>query len=465
MSKKLGIVITDGVGYRNYILSDFVRNASANFKEVIIYSGLKESVYDLDAFPNVKVVELEVYKESRKVWFYRKLHETSHLYKHRSFFGMNDTIQNNRPKGYSKRAIINRCIRLVASIYHTEGIMKKYQSKIYKLFANHRITKDYIQFLKRDQPDILFFTHQRPPYIAPLVYAATTQNIKTCSFIFSWDNLASKGRMPAMFDSFLVWSDLMKEELKYFYPFVDKNKIFVVGTPQFEPYIMDDYKISKEDFYKNFKLNPAKKTICFSCGDTSTGANDPLAIKIISEAIAEGKIEEPINLIVRTSPADDGSRFKDSMDKHPSISWNKPKWVLTRENHVEEWSQRVPLKEDIRDLRSLIEHADLSINMCSTMSLDFMLFDKPVINQVLGSKENGLFFDQKYLNYVHYKKVVDSNSVLIARNEDELIDMINRALKNPDEKQKEREDILNTEIGKPLEGTSKRIVEALLSLI
>ena len=267
-----------------------------------------------------------------------------------------------------------------------------------------------------------------------------------------------------MFNSFLVWSDLMKEELTYFYPSVDDRKIFVVGTPQFEPYIMDEYKVSKEDFYKNFGLDPQKKTICFSCGDASTGANDPLAIHLISQAILSGKIEEPVNLLVRTSPADDGSRFKKSMDEHPSISWNTPKWVLTRENHAEEWSQRVPLKEDIKDLRSMLEYADLSINMCSTMSLDFMLFDKPVINQVLGSKENGLFFDQKYLNYVHYKKVVDSNSVLIAKNEKELINAINRALNKPDEKQKERKEILNIEIGKPLEGTSKRIAETLLNI-
>ena len=184
MNKKLGIVITDGVGYRNYILSDFVRNASANFKEVIIYSGLKKEVYDLDSFSNVKIVELEVYVESRKVWFYRKLHETTHLYKHRSFFGINDTIQNNKPKGYSKRAIINRCIRWIASIYHTEGIMKRYQSKIYKLFSSHRITKDYIQLLERDTPDILFFTHQRPPYIAPLVFADLSSEYKNMFIYF-----------------------------------------------------------------------------------------------------------------------------------------------------------------------------------------------------------------------------------------------------------------------------------------
>ncbi len=464
MGKKLGVVITDGVGYRNYILSNFLEVATNSFKEVVIYSGLKKEVYDLDSFQNVSVSELEVYRESRKTWLYRKLNETAHLYKHRSFFGIRDTIQIVKPKGYSKRAILNRIIRFISYFFHSERVMKKYQSWIYKSFSKNNVTQDYIKLLEKDKPDVLFFTHQRPPYIAPLVYAANKRNIKTCSFIFSWDNLASKGRIPALFDSFLVWSNLMKEELEYFYPSVKRDQIFTVGTPQFEPYIMDAYKSSKATFYENFQLDPEKKTICFSCGDTSTGANDPLAIEIIATAILDGKIDEPVNLLVRTSPADDGSRFEDSIKKFPFISWNKPKWILTRENHVEQWSQRVPLEEDVKDLRSILEYADLSINMCSTMSLDFMIFDKPVINQVLGSEDNGLFFDQKFLNYAHYKKVVDSNAVLIARSKDELIDMINRSLRSPEEKEKERKEILGIEIGKPLEGTSQRIVDSLQEL-
>jgi CDP-glycerol glycerophosphotransferase (TagB/SpsB family) len=144
--------------------------------------------------------------------------------------------------------------------------------------------------------------------------------------------------------------------------------------------------------------------------------------------------------------------------------WNKPKWEQTRENHVEPWSQRIPLREDLKDLRSILEYSDLSINMCSTMSLDFMIFNKPVINQVLGNKENGLFDDQRFLNYNHYKKVVESGVVVVAKSEQELILAINNCLKEPLKHQQHRKNILNLQITKPLEGTSTRIVDALLKL-
>ena len=41
--KKLGVVITDGVGYRNFILSDFIAEAKQCFEEVIIYSCLPKT--------------------------------------------------------------------------------------------------------------------------------------------------------------------------------------------------------------------------------------------------------------------------------------------------------------------------------------------------------------------------------------------------------------------------------------
>ena len=97
----------------------------------------------------------------------------------------------------------------------------------------------------------------------------------------------------------------------------------------------------------------------------------------------------PCQFLVRTSPAEGPERFAMIQKDFPEIIWNSPKWILTRENHAESWSQRIPSEEDIKDLRSLLEYVDLNINMCSTMSLDFMLFDKPVINTVFG---NGIDF-------------------------------------------------------------------------
>jgi hypothetical protein len=98
------------------------------------------------------------------------------------------------------------------------------------------------------------------------------------------------------------------------------------------------------------------------------------------------------------------------------------------------------------------------------MSLDFMLFDKPVINTVFGNLENGMYNDQRFLNYSHFKKVVESESVSIARNKEELVVQINHALSNSTEKVSQRKAMVALQISESLENTSKRIAQTLSDL-
>ena len=462
--KKQGIVITDGVGFRNFIMSDFIKEAAQQFDIITIYSGLPISAFPSFLQNNITVKELEVYVESKPVWFFRKWKEVAHLQKHQSFYGMKDNLLTGYPKNNSARAALVKLIYFFTKWIHSDASILLAEKLQFLSFSKNEITQSYLKLLREDKPSHLFFTHQRPPFLAPFLYAAQQLKIPTSSFIFSWDNLASKGRMLGAFDYFLVWSHLMKKELLHTYPNVLAEKIKVVGTPQFEPYVMEKYHTMAADFYTKFSLDVNLKTICYSCADVSIGQNDPLVISAIAKAIKNDFIKTKVQLLVRTSPAEDDRRFKHIREEFPEILWNVPQWILTRENHAETWSQRVPTEEDIVDLRSLLENVDLNINMCSTMSLDFMLFDKPVINTVFGNPENGLYDDQRFLNYDHFKKVMDSGSVSIAKNETELIDQINLALNNPKERTIQRKAMIDLQVSEPLKGTSKRIAMTLSHL-
>ncbi|RTY71259.1 hypothetical protein EKL99_06875 [Flavobacterium sp. ZB4P23] len=459
--KKLGIVITDGVGFRNFVMSDFLTEARLQFDTIIIYSGLPISAYPADLQSTSTIKELDVFVEGKWTWFFRKWKELAHLQHYKSFYGMKDNLESGYPKTISARSLLVKIIYFFTQRVHSSASILFVEKLQFLSFSKHRIAKGYLRLLQEDQPTHVFFTHQRPSYLAPFLYAAIQSQIPVSSFIFSWDNLASKGRMLGTFDYFLVWSDLMKKELLYFYPNVKEEQVRVVGTPQFEPYVMDKYKTEKQDFYAKFNLKESQKIICFSCADASIGANDPVVIRTIANAMRENKIGIPCQLVVRTSPAEEPERFAAIQKEFPEIIWNTPKWILTRENHAESWSQRIPSEEDIMDLRSLLEYVDLNINMCSTMSLDFMLFDKAVINTVFGNPENGLYDDQRFLGYDHFKKVVESQSVTIAQNPTELIDQIKEALINPLARTKERKAMIDLQISKKLNGTSQRIATTL----
>lgn len=458
-TERLGLVITDGVGYRNFVLSSFLTEAAKEFKEIIIFSGLPASAFkQID--PSISVVELPVFKEQKRHWFFRKLKEVAHLQKYKKNPGIADNLRMNRKKGFSPNAILTQIIYGITSVFHSEKAILRYEMWQEKMFSDHLVVRSYGKLLQEYRPDKLFFTHQRPPFIATLVYQAKKLKIPTSAFIFSWDNLASKGRMATTFDQYLVWSALMKSELLRFYPKTSDMQVEIVGTPQFEPYADRISRITKNDFLGHYGLTADQKIICYSCADGSIGPNDPLVVSIIAKTIRDKKIEN-CQLLVRTSPAEDEARFAEVKTSFPEIAWNHPHWKQTRKDHPEPWSQRIPLAEDLEELKAVLTYADVNVNMCSTMSLDFMLFGKPVINTVFGNRNNGLYDDQRFLQYEHYQHVVESGAVKIAKNAEELIEGLQEYLQNPLQDLQKQQRLLTLEVGIPLEETTRKCVNAL----
>ncbi|HQK41036.1 MAG TPA: hypothetical protein PLO52_13090 [Flavobacterium alvei] len=461
--KNLGVVITDGVGFRNFILTDFIKEAKSNFDTVIIFSCLPKAVYD-DLDLKCEIIELEVFNEKFQNWFFRKAKEVAHLQLNRkNNFGIQDNFNSNKTNSKSNRGYATRFIMKFTSVFHSEKWILRYNSWQQNSFKNDIITKKYEDLLKQNKITSLFFTHQRPPFIAPLIYVAEKLSLKTAAFIFSWDNLASKGRMAGNFDHYLVWSDLMKSELLFFYKSVKENQIDVVGTPQFEPFTYPNVGYNKDSLIAKFNLDSQKPIVFFTCNDSSS-KNDPIYLELLASFIENNRLIKGVNLIVRTSPAEDPDRFKQIAEKYKFIKWNFPDWTIKREGHQEAWSQRVPSVQDLDDLKSLLNHCDVNINVLSTITLDAFIFDKPVINPVFGNDTNGLFDDQKFLKYKHLSVLVDSNSSDVVKNEEEYLSAINKILLGGDIKKQERKYFNILQIGKPLEGTSKRIAQTLSKL-
>lgn len=460
--KRLGLVITDGVGFRNFILSNFLKEAKLQFNEVIIYSCLDQDVYK-DHVKEHKIVELKVYKENFFTWFFMKLKEVAHLQLSKdNNFGIQDSFNINRVFNSTNRGLAKRFIFFITRFLKSEFWIQRFNSLQQATFKNNPITRDYIRTLQEDQVDFLFFTHQRPPYIAPLIYASEQLKIPNGTFIFSWDNIASKGRMAGNFDYYFVWSKLMKTELLQFYSQIKETQIHIVGTPQFEPYAFEEYGYSKKIVFEKFDLDINLPTILFTCNDSSS-ENDPIYLETLARFIHENRLVKKVNLLVRTSPAESPERFKFITDKFKFIKWNYPDWTSVRQNHQEAWSQRVPSLQDLSDLKSMLKYCDLCINVLSTITLDAFIFNKPVINPVFGNTENSLYNDQKFLKYAHLENLVKSNASLISKNEDAYLEHINHILNNFDAKEAERNKFINLQIGVPLEHTSKKIVESIFS--
>jgi len=102
----------------------------------------------------------------------------------------------------------------------------------------------------------------------------------------------------------------------------------------------------------------------------------------------------------------------------------------------------------------------LNINMLSTMSLDFMLFDKPVINPIFGNASNGLYDDQRFLGYAHIQHLMDSKASKIVKDQAQLRQAISEYLKI-DTDSENRKNFIIQQVGVSLEATNRQVVLSL----
>lgn len=463
---KIGLVTVDGVGVRNFIHGRFLRVAEAAGHEVTIFTGVPELALrsHCAVSSHVRIVEMPVYRESQQIRFFRRAAEQAHARWHATA-AMMENARHRRVSMRSRSDLLNLAVTGTARCNATENGVRRLERLHHEAALKHPLVPWYRERLHKEAPDILLFTHQRPPQIVPLALAARSLDIQSAAFIFSWDNLSSKGRMPVSFDHFLVWSDLMKSELQQFYPEILPDRIHITGTPQFEPYVYEEYA-PDPDVIDGLWLPDDAIVILYSCGDIATTPNDERYLAVLADAQCNGLFGNNVAIVVRPSPAESTARFDDVRREWPRLIWSAPDWVQTRLQHPEPWSQRIPNRRDISLLRGLLDRMVLNVNVASTITIDAALFDKPVINPAFGGTPEypDIFDDNKYFNFDHYRPIVESGAVDVARSPVELVEAVRSRLLDPRSGNPARQALVARQISRSLHGTSERILNAVVRM-
>jgi hypothetical protein len=322
----------------------------------------------------------------------------------------------------------------------------------------------YLELFKRRRPKVLLCTAQEAPEVLASVLAAKSLGITTVAFIVSWDNLTSKSRISAPFDHYLVWGDQMRSDLMAFYPEVRASQIHIGGSPQFDWYADRSLLQSRQDFCRQLGADPARPLVCYSGGDLDTCPEDPGHVRILMELIRAGLVQGSPQVILRPSPADDGSRYKEVLASYPELVYSPPRWqkVIFRNR-----TRSVPKIEDVHLLANLTYHSDVNVNLASTMTLDFSINDTPVVN--IGFDVNktpngkGSLCDH-YYTWDHYLPVITLRAARLARSPEELAQAISNYLRDPSLDREGRRRLVQMQLGVPVGQSSSNLAERLKTL-
>ena len=120
-------------------------------------------------------------------------------------------------------------------------------------------------------------------------------------------------------------------------------------------------------------------------------------------------------------------------------------------------------KGDLDLLRDTLAFSDVVVNTASTISIDAISLDKPVVNIAFDLHEREYFRSvRQYFNRVHFQLVVKSGASKLAGSFDELVSHVRRYLANPELEPEQRACFAETMCHKVDGRSAERIASFLL---
>lgn len=427
MPKKIFVLFPDGVGLRNFALTDFPKIGEARDWEVVYWNNTVFSLREEFGFNELTITSTSIHPKTSTLSRARKRVELA-LSRKRTKDPVYQTyrfpLKWKGLKTFAKSAYVLYQERFCATPKGLDNLWKQ-------MAAAERSTSRYADCynqLKEHTPDVVFSTTQRATLgIAPIL-AAQDLGIPTACWIYSWDNLP-KGMNTVQTDFYFVWSELMKTQLLEYYPKVDQNRIFVTGTPQFEPHYDKELVLGKESFYKTHGLDLSKEYLCFTGDDSTTSPLDHLYLKDLATAVEElNQAGGNYGIIFRRVPVDFSDRYDAVLEEFRNIITPIiPLW----HNKGGAWNKIMPTREDFALLANIAHHTRLVANIGSSTAFDFAIHNTPCLyfDYEQPQVAQGVKGIKQCYDYVHFRSMPDENTVLWVRNRKDLVSILDGALR------------------------------------
>lgn len=428
VTKKILILLPDGVGLRNFAFGRFYKEAIKKDFDVTYWNNTNFPIKDL----GYQEIDVEIGKCKPISDLYKRAKIIIELKQNYKNFKDKAYLSYIFPNSYNgiKKCLKSLFVDFLVIFYNSPKGLIKVINKIHQLERNSEYYNKSRETLIREKPTALFLTNQRPVNaIAPLL-AAQDLGIPTITFIFSWDNLP-KGTLVVNSDYYCVWSKHMKQELLQYYPNILQEQILITGTPQFECHYNTQFD-TKEVFFKKYNLNLKRKYICFSGDDITTSPNDQYYLEDVAKAVRSlNNKGYNIGIIYRKCPVDFTDRHIEIYNNFKEeISLIDPKW----NNLGNSWNQVMPLPEDLDLLSNTVHHSELVINIGSSMVFDFVAQNKPCayLNYDTDKKTNYNWSINPIYKFIHFKSMPNKNAVLWINSPEKIEKIITKGLNSFD---------------------------------
>jgi hypothetical protein len=291
---------------------------------------------------------------------------------------------------------------------------------------------------------------------ALLLIGARDLGVTTLVSVISFDNPTIRGRLPIDPHRVMVWNAGMADQIVRSHPGVAASTVTVVGAPQFDLHRQARLVQDEAAWRASLALPPDRPIILYGAGPSRLVPGEPALVDLLDRAIEAGRLPAHPFVLVRRHPTD------------PPDSWTTESSGWRHATVVAPWAaSEVPMRSwpteaDLQAQMSSLAHSDVHVNVCSSMTVDGAMFDRPQIGPtfVPGAPRLRQTFVRRFYDQEHWAPIASSGGLVLAGDEEELVRAVSDALEQPAAGATQRDALLRGVLTWPDGRSTARLVDA-----
>jgi len=413
MSVDICYLISHGFAARMLLQTNLVQRLTKKGLKVAIVSpdATDENWGDLSNDPLVQLVE---WKTKSTIW------DDDYLYK-RMYF-LEDLSKNSALLEKFYNALFYSDSRhpwkrvrplYYYSIYQLIRFFPGIRARFLKKENKHLHSEEAQSILQELNPRLVVSTYPVSIIEAKMIHSAKEQGIHTLLHLLSWDNITCKGKFPAVPDSFIAWGDIMFNELQEYYG-LTKEQVTICGVPHFDQHVEVRENPAPEAMLTELGLNPERPYLLVAMSSPRFAPKEIDIVEWLSSKTVQDFFGKEMQLVVRPHPQNvttfmakeswltrlDALKSDRVAIDYPRLSESKIRWSMK--------------KQDMLRLSNLITGCSVCLNSGSTVSIDALMHNKPVILTSFDADANLPYWNsaRRLVDYTHLKKLVAAGGAL-----------------------------------------------------
>ncbi len=455
------LIIARGEAVRNFLYSDTLPLLSQSAR-VTLLSAIYDDNFLKRFAPLVdRVIPLKTFEEKWVVKFLRELITMAHYRWIWTAKVKNKWELLDSEARTPRQKLRNRVFKTLARVFASRAGLNFLAFWEYRLSVLFNPVPELKALFQELNPDLVFnASHIHAPLGEMPVRMAHQLGFPTATFIFSWDNLSSRGRILPPYDHYFVWHERMRDELLHLYHFIKPAQVHITGTPQFDYHFKPNFQLSRQDLARHVGFDPSRPFMLYTTGMERDFPGEVGHVLSVIDILKEYDPAIRPQLVVRTyvkgnSPEMEALSHANTPDVFfPPVLWD-PNWFL-------------PQEQDLAIYSSLLQQCLFGINPASTVSLELMMFKKGVMNLGFDPPRSRLpppLYWERHIHFDHYQHVVDGGGVRVAYSLQEMRSIIHSLITQGNQLVSQQESYLQQTFGSTLDGLSgSRVARVLLTL-